>query len=73
MAEQNKNLERVKPERNLNDLEMGTPDEFTRYQIHLPDDDEDFDEFDELEARIDKAERDRKGRPVRGKGIYGTS
>lgn len=38
--------------------------EFTRYQIHLPEDD--YDEDDETEERVAEAERRKKARVIRG-------
>lgn len=51
--------------------EEAVPGEFTRYQIHIPDDD--FDEDDEMDARLDAVERKRKRDFTRGGGIFGTS
>jgi hypothetical protein len=43
-------------------------EEWTRYQVILPEDD--FDEDDEIDARIEKAERFRRNHVVRG-GLRG--
>ena len=46
------------------DTEELAPTEFTRYQIHLPEDD--YDEDDELEERVALAERRKKSQVIRG-------
>lgn len=43
--------------------------EWTRYQIQLPEDD--FDEDDEMDARIAKTEANRRNHINRGRGIRG--
>ena len=45
-------------------------DEWTKYRINVPDE-EDVDEYDEIDARIAKAEKDRKRLFHRGAGIFG--
>lgn len=45
-------------------------DEWTRYRIDVPDDD-DSDEYDEIDARIAKAEKERKRVFHRGTDIFG--